>query len=71
MYLMDIEPPKNTGSSWIGGDVSGSVNWVTEGAVTDVKNQGNCGSCWAFSIVGVTESQKFISTGVLGDFSEQ
>jgi len=49
----------------------GDVNWVSQGAVQDVKDQGQCGSCWAFSAVASTESAKFLSTGTLGDFSEQ
>jgi len=48
-----------------------SWDWRTQGAVTPVKNQGQCGSCWAFSTVACVEGLYKINGHALTSFSEQ
>jgi len=46
-------------------------DWRTKGVVNPIKNQGQCGSCWAFSTIGVIESKWAIKGNKLTSFSEQ
>ena len=48
-----------------------TMNWIEKGAVTNVKDQGQCGSCWSFSTTGALEGAYYVKYGILESFSEQ
>jgi len=61
-------PPKKT---FNGTANAQSVDWNARGALSPIKNQGQCGSCWAFSATEQLESQYFQKYGTLKVLSPQ
>ncbi|KAA0047115.1 ervatamin-B-like [Cucumis melo var. makuwa] len=52
-------------------EIPSSIDWRKKGAVNAIKNQGRCGSCWAFAAVAAVESIHQIKTNELVSLSEQ
>lgn len=52
-------------------DATGTVDWRSLSSMAHIKNQGQCGSCWAFSTIGSVEAATEIDTGVYTSLSEQ
>jgi cathepsin L len=71
--LMTARPPMvhRHVESEIVDSVPAAIDWRDYGAVTPVKDQGQCGSCWSFGSTGALEGQFFLKNGTLLSFSEQ
>jgi C1A family cysteine protease len=64
-------PPSLGVHSHDGSELAASVNWVSQGAVTPVKDQGQCGGCWSFAATGGLEGAMKVATGQMTSLSEQ
>ena len=72
--MMGKKPAKASKASIVelpASNLTDNVDWRTKGALNPVQDQGDCGSCWAFSSVAAMEAEHFIKTGTLLKLSEQ
>lgn len=76
MYKGAIPPPAKDGLPYLGRvqeteSLADSMDWTTLGAVTPVKDQGQCGSCWSFSATGAMEGSYQVASSHLVSLAEQ
>jgi len=66
-----VNKTRHFSNEFSSGDAVTAIDWRTKGCVNPVKDQGQCGSCWAFSAIASLECANFQKTGKLPNLSEQ